>query len=326
MRLIFRGFAILLLVAGALRLSAQQITLSGLRSSHNAGAFHGLRTDAAGNLYTLYDAQDGVRLLKFNAAGTQVLGETVLGQNGDTGIALALDPAGNIYVAGTSNSLGNITGTAGTAFPNRAGTRTNSFVARFSPALQMQWLTFCGAEPLAVASITATANSVLITGSIFSSTLPVTSNAIQQNAAAGSGSNGFVESFSAAAGTLQYATYLTGANGDTTPAAITSDSSSNAYIAGTTTATGYPTTAALVPAFRSANASNVSGFVTKLTPAGDGFLFSTFVPGNGLTSAAYDASGSGSLLLSGAVPFPTDPGSNAHRSAAALPNGGAPCG
>ncbi len=301
MRPTLRSFVILLLLAGVLQLHAQQITLLGLRSSGRAGAFHGLRQDSAGNLYTLYDAGDGVRLLKFNAAGTQLLGETVTGQNGDTGVALDLDPAGNIYVAGTTNSLGSVTGTAGTAFPDRAGVRTNSFVARFSPALQQQWLTFCGGEPLAVTSITATANSVLVTGSIFAATLPVTPNGIQQSPAPSSGSNGFVESFSSAGGSLQYATYLTGANGDTTPAAITSNSSGNAYITGATTASGFPTTAALVPTFRAANGGNVSGFVTELTPDGDGFVFSTFVPGTGLASAAFDASGTGSLLLSGNV-------------------------
>ncbi len=292
--------AAFLLVFGALPVVAQQVTLAGLRAENHAGAFHGLRQDAAGNLYTLFEAQAGIHLQKYNAAGTQLLAETLLGQSGDSGIALDLDPAGNIYIAGTSNSLGSVSGTAGTAFPTRAGTRTNSFVAKFSPQLQTQWITFCGAEPLAVSSIAATANSVLVTGSIFSSTLPVTSNGIQQSPAPNSGSNGFVESFVPASGALQYATYLSGANGDTTPAAITADSTGRAFIAGTTTATGFPTTAALVPVFRSVSGSNTSGFVTELTAAGDGFLFSTFVPGNGLTSAAYDAS-SGTLLLSGDI-------------------------
>ncbi len=288
----------------ALRIPAQQVTLAGLKSLSGAGAFHGLRQDTAGNLYTLFAAGDGVRLLKFSADGTALLGQAQIGQLGDTGIALDLDAAGNIYVAGTSDSRGSINGTAGTAFPNRAGTRTNCFVAKFSPALALQWLTFCGAEPMAVAGVSVTSTAVLITGSIFqvgdpANALPVTPTGIQQNPAPASTGDGFVESFSAASGALQYATYLTGANGATTPAAIVADSGGNAYVAGTTTATGFPTTAALVPVFRS-NGGNTSGFVTKLDAAGDGFVFSTFVPGNGLTSAALDA-GTGTLLLSGDV-------------------------
>ncbi|MGI4852762.1 MAG: choice-of-anchor D domain-containing protein [Janthinobacterium lividum] len=295
-----KGFLFLSLLLGTLPLRAQQVGLLGLRALNGAGALHGLRHDTAGNLYTLFDAADGVRLLKLNPDGTQLLAQTQLGQAGDAGLALDLDPAGNIYVAGTSNSLGSVTGTQGTAFPNRAGTRTNSFVAKFSPQLQEQWLTFCGAEPLAVSSIAANANTVYVTGSIFTGTLPVTSNGIQQSPAPNSSSNGFVESFSTASASLQYATYLTGANGDTAPAEIVADSGGNTYIAGLTTATGYPTTAALVPVFRSTGGF-ASGFLTELTPGGDGFLFSTFVPGNGLTSVALDTGGSGSLLVSGDI-------------------------
>ncbi len=280
---------------------AQQLTLLGLRAQNHAGAFRGVRSDAAGNLYTLFDAGDGVRLQKYSADGSQLLGEAHIGQNGDAGIALDVDAAGSVYVAGTTNSLGSVTGTSGTAFPNRAGTRTNSFVARFSPQLQQQWLTFCGAEPLAVTSIAVSGGTVYVTGSIFSSTLPVTPSGIQQSPAYGSSGNGFVESFTTASGTLQFATYLTGANGDTAPAALAADNSGNTYIVGTTSATGYPTTAALVPTFRAAQGSSASGFMTKLSPAGDGFVFSTFIPGNGLTSVAVDHAGTGSVLLSGDI-------------------------
>jgi trimeric autotransporter adhesin len=110
--------SLLLLLATTL-CGGQQVSLLGLRSLNHAGAFHSLKQDAAGNLYTLFDAHDGVRILKLSADGTQVLAQTQLGQAGDAGIALALDSAGSIYVAGTSTSLGSITGTSGTAFPNR---------------------------------------------------------------------------------------------------------------------------------------------------------------------------------------------------------------
>lgn len=295
----FVTFCLTLLSAGSLR--AQQTVLLGLRALNQAGAFHGLRQDSSGNLYTLFEAQDGVRLQKYSADGTQLLGEAHVGQNGDSGIALDLDASGNVYVAGTSNSLGSLSGTAGTAFPNRSGTRTNGFVASFSPQLQMQWLTFCGAEPMAVTAVAVSGSSVLVTGSIYAATLPVTSNGIQQSPAPGSSTNGFVESFTTASATLQYATYLTGANGDTNPASIAADSSGNAYVVGATSATGFPTIAALVPVFRAMQGSSVSGFLTKLTSAGDGFVFSTFVPGAGLTSVATDASGSGSVVLSGNI-------------------------
>ncbi|WP_052200220.1 choice-of-anchor D domain-containing protein [Terriglobus sp. TAA 43] len=260
-----------------------------------------MKQDAAGNLYTLFDAHDGVRILKLTTDGTQVLAETRIGQAGDTGVALALDTSGNVYVAGTSTSTGSVAGTSGAAFPNRADSTTNSFVACFSSSLALQWLSFAGSGKTAVTAIDATASTVYITGGIYAATLPVTSGGIQQVPAVNSSGNGFVEAFDATNGTLQYATYLTGANGDTQPAAVVADNTGAAYIAGTTTATGYPTTSALSPVMRFAASYPVSGFVTKLTTAGDGFLFSTFIPGNGLNAVSLDSSGSGSLLLSGNI-------------------------
>ena len=54
--------------------------------------------------------------------------------------------------------------------------------------------------------------------------------------------------------------------------------------------------------------SNPSGFVTRLTPAGDNLTFSTFIPGAGLTSLGFDSAGK-VLLASGSVAlgqFPID--------------------
>lgn len=301
MRLNVTALVSLLLLLAATLCGGQRVSLLGLRSLNHAGAFHSLKQDADGNLYTLFDAHDGVRILKLSADGTQVVAQTKIGQTGDAGIALALDSAGNIYIAGTSSSLGSVTGTSGTAFPNRSDSTTNSFVARFSPSLTLQWLSFVGSGKTAVTAIDATASTVYVTGGIYANTLPVTSEGIQQTPAPNTSGNGFVEALNAVTGTLQYATYLTGANGDTQPAAIVADSTGAVYVAGTTTATGYPTTAALVPVMRYSGASPVSGFVTKLRVAGDGFIFSSFIPGTGLTSIALDANAPGALLLSGNI-------------------------
>ena len=153
---------------------------------------------------------------------------------------------------------------------------------------------------MAANSIAATSNSVLIAGSIFSTSLPVTSSAILQAPAAGSFQNGFVEKFNSTGATLLYATYLTGAGGNTAPAGLVADSAGDAYITGYTSASGYPTIAALVPNIIPSTPGASSGFLTKLTPAGDGILFSTFIPGAGLTSIAFDPVAQ-NLLLSGTV-------------------------
>lgn len=283
--------------------TSQQLVFAGLRSVAQKGQINGVQTDSAGDIYLLLNCGDGVRLLKTDNAGSAVLAQALLGATGDVGTALALDPAGNVYVTGTTTSS-LLTGSSGAAIPNRTDASTNSFVAKFDAGLKPLFVTFTGGSRIAATAITATADAVFVTGITYAANLPVTANGIQQSPAYGSFQNGFVERFSSDGATLVYATYLTGANGDTTPAAVVADATDAVYLTGETSATGFPTIAALVPAIL----SNPTGFLTKLTPAGDGIPFSTFIPGAGLTSIALDSTGQ-TLLLSGSVAlgqFPVD--------------------
>jgi hypothetical protein len=283
----------------------QQLAFAGLRAVADQagvpeGQINAVRSDATGNLFLLIDQKDGMRLLKTDAAGVNVLAQAQIGAAGDIGLAMALDPAGDVYVTGTTTS-GALTATAGAAFLTASGSSTNSFVAKFDANLNIFFVTFAGGGFMVADSIAATADAVFITGSIYSATLPVTPAGIIQTPAFGSASNGFVEKFSASGSTLLYATYLSGASGNTAPAAIAADASDDAYIAGVTTAPGYPTIAAVVPAMLSSGTLGAaSGFLTKLTPSGNGITFSTFIPGAGITSLALDPVAN-NLLLSGAV-------------------------
>jgi hypothetical protein len=299
LRLILLTLAGLILCAIPSVLTAQTLTMAGLRSAGNQGQFNGVQADASGNLLLLLDQQDGIRLLKTDATATILIAQAHLGSQGDAGLALALDPSGNVYVTGTTSS-GSLTGTSGAAFPTASGTAINSFVAKFDSSLSEVFLTFAGSGRMSATAIAATATGVFITGSIFTASLPVTASAILQAPSFGSIQNGFVERFNSTGSNLLYATYLTGAGGDTAPSAIAADTAGNAYITGYTSASGYPTLKALVPNIIPATAGATSGFLTKLTPTADGLVFSTFVPGAGLSSIAID-SASQTLLLSGNV-------------------------
>src|ERR1700759_73904 len=87
----------------------QQLVFAGLLGSTNTNAqsnaqFNAVQSDASGILYLLLDQKDGVRLLKTDPTATNILAQTQFGTAGDTGVALSLDPAGNLYVTGTTTS------------------------------------------------------------------------------------------------------------------------------------------------------------------------------------------------------------------------------
>lgn len=281
----------------------QKILFTGLRSIAGKGKIRSLATDSASNIYLLFDQDDGVRLIKITGDAQTMLAQAQLGTHGDIGVALALDPAGNVYVTGTSRS-GSLLGTSGAAIPLPTSGTTNSFVAKFDSTLQPLFVSFTGGSKIAANALAASADAVFVTGTTYAADLPVTDGGIEQSPAYGSGGNGFVEKFSAAGDKLLYATYLSGALGDTSPAAITIDAYDHAWIVGSTSAPGFATVGALVPEMVSA----VSGFALELAPAGDGILWSTFVPGDGLTSVRLTQD-SKDLLLSGAISlgqFPVD--------------------
>jgi len=219
----------------------QQLVFTGLLGSTNPNPstqfnaqFNAVQSDASGNLYLLLDQKDGVRLLETDPTATNILAQTQFGTAGDIGVALALDPAGNVYVAGTTTS-GAITATSNAVFATPTGTSTNAFIGKFDSNLNPIFLTYAGTGGLSVTGIAATADAVFLTGSIFGATLPVTPSAIIQSPASGSLQNGFVERFNATGTTLVYATYLSGLDGDTNPSAIAADATDNAYVAGYTT-------------------------------------------------------------------------------------------
>jgi len=80
---------------------------------------------------------------------------------------------------------------------------------------------------------------------------------------------------------LAYFSYLGGALNESTPS-IAVDSAFNAYLAGTTTSTDFPTLGPYQGSLK--GASNI--FVTKFNSAGTALLFSTYLGGTGTDSAA----------------------------------------
>ncbi len=298
---VLRPLLCLLLSFASVHLAAAQqvvpslLRLDGLRSLNHQGSMKAAAYLPDGSAILLYDQGDGLRLIKTDAELSEVVAEVHEGGAGDVGVALRVDAQGFVYVGGTSSS-GSLAGTPGSAFPSVADSSLNSFVARFSGSLNLQCLNFLGAGRTQLTGLAVTGDSVFVTGLTYSSSLPITSKAVQSSPPSGSTGNGFVERLSLDGSTLQYTTYLGGSDGTTTPAAIVADHLDNAYIVGSTSSSAYSDIAALQPF----PLGGVSGFISKLTPAGDTFVFSTFVPGSGLSSVALSAS-EDQLLLTGDI-------------------------
>lgn len=106
---------------------------------------------------------------------------------------------------------------------------------------------------------------------------------------------------------LSYST-LIGANNSTQVQGVAVDSKGNVYIAGSTYATNYPT----VDAFQSTNNGTTNVVVTKLNPAGNKILYSTYLGGGASDNAAAIAiDGEGNAYLTGTAVssnFPTTSG------------------
>jgi Big-like domain-containing protein/centrosomal CEP192-like protein/beta-propeller repeat-containing protein/ASPM-SPD-2-Hydin domain-containing protein/HYDIN/CFA65/VesB family protein len=157
-----------------------------------------------------------------------------------------------------------------------------------------------------------------VTGITCSADFPVTTGAYDTTSHNGSGGNcpmsqnsfedAFVTKFNAAGTALVYSTYIGGSASDR-GYDIAVDSSGNAYIAGQTASTDYPTTtgAFITTCPGGVNGCN-TGTVTKLNSTGSALVYSTYLggPGNmGATGIAVNSSGQAYVTGATDESFPT---------------------
>lgn len=104
---------------------------------------------------------------------------------------------------------------------------------------------------------------------------------------------------------LGYATYVGGTGGDTAYAIAVDSTTGDAYIAGSTNSTNFPTAGS---AYQSSNKGNGDAFITKVNAAGTALIYSTYLGGSEADGATALALSNGSVLLTGytsSVDFPT---------------------
>ncbi len=255
----------------------------------------GVAIDSAGNAYvtggtksqgfpTTVNAYQGTRagdtdafLTKLNPAGTSLLYSTYLGGSGtDRGSGVAVDAAGNAYLAGFAGSSDFPTQNA---FQNSFGGSFDAFVAKIDTnASGINSLIFCSylggiADDKAYGvALDSAGNNMYVVGQTSSNDFPVL-NSVQP--ASGGSFDAFIAKITSA-GAKVYATYL-GGSGDDRGTGIAVNSAGEVYVTGFTSSTNFPTVSPL----QSAKGGGFDAFVAKLNSTGSSFQYSTYLGGSG---------------------------------------------
>ena len=264
-------------------------------------------------------------VMKIAAGGASLVYSSYCqGGNGDAVSGVALDAAGNVYVAGTSVSTGIALQSWNGVAPYQTNLRqtANGFLTIVGPQGSLLYATyFGGGQNTGFSGIAVdSAGLVYLVGTTTYTSLPVTAGAYQTKIIGNT--NTFVTVFNlspSANNVLQYCTYLGapqgpgGAGGaDVIGTGIAADGKGNIYLAGYTDSGAFPTTSnALYPA-TTANGF-LGGFdsaiVVKLNLAAQGnaqLVYSTYYGDGGATIAsgtAVDSAGRITIAGSSSSPF-----------------------
>ncbi len=252
------------------------------------GGDHGYRiaVDSAGNTYitgttdsTNFPTKNAIQsnlnrgisdafVTKINADGSALVYSTYLGGTGqDIGYGIAVDSAGNVYVAGLTGSYD---------FPIKNAFQSNNhggfeaFVTKInSLGDALVYSTYLGGSNFEYCYGIAldSAGNAYVSGYTNSTDFP-TANAYQPNNHGGY--DAFVTKFNADGSTLVYSTYL-GGSLDDGGSSVAVDSAGNAYITGSTDSADFPVKNAIQPTLD----GNENAFVTKFNSDSSALAYST---------------------------------------------------
>jgi len=223
-------------------------------------------------------------------ARDRLLYGTYLGGTGlDTIDGIAVDGAGNAYVAGSTDSTDFIT--SGAAFQPgysngvAGATGSDAFVTKLTSTGALGYSTYLGgsADTEGNGIAVDTAGHAYVTGVTYASDFPTTPGAFSTtfNTSGPAPNDAFLSEFDAAGHGLVYSTFL-GGRGDDTGYAVAVDPGGDAYVVGGTTSADFP----LANPLQSSNRGASNMFVTKVDPAGKTLLYSSYLGGSG-DNAAY---------------------------------------
>lgn len=219
------------------------------------------------------------------------------GSDFDTASALATDAAGNVLVAGATEST-NFPGTFGGAQPgNGGGGNYDAFVARLSSNLTMliqaSYFGGTGSDGVGALGFDGGGN-VVIAGGTDSTNIPGTGGSVQPSNAGGT--DIFVARLSSNLTALMGATYL-GASGFDSASALAFDGIGNVLIAGRTTSLTLP---GAIGGAQPASGGGTDAFVARLSSNLATLVQSTYLGGNSTDAAtALVLDPSGNVFITG---------------------------
>jgi hypothetical protein len=220
---------------------------------------------------------------KLNAAGSGLIYSTFLGGSGnDKGSGIAVDDQGNAYLTGItlSSDFFHTTPNGYSTACSSCPTLSDAFVTEInSTGSALLYSTFLGGGNTDQGLGIALDNhgKIYVTGFTLSTNFPATLGAFQSlNKGGGDAFVTKLDPTLSGSNSLVYSTCLGGVNQDVGQG-IAVDSAGNAYIAGFTVSSDFPTS---LGAFQTSKKGAVAAFVTKLNPFGTTALYSTYLSGS----------------------------------------------
>jgi uncharacterized repeat protein (TIGR01451 family) len=223
------------------------------------------------------------------------------GTSDDIGRSIALDSTGNAYVTGQTSSFNfpvNIN-----SYNTTYAYGSDVYVTKLNAdGTAVLYSTYLGgnSDDIGYGIAVDSSGNAYVTGSTGSTNYPTTPGAFQTTPHGNLyyNTDAFVTKVNLDGTALVYSTYLGGSSTDLANA-VAVDSSGNAYIAGYTYSSDFPTTPG---AFKTAigGTNSQDAFVTKLNDTGSALVYSTFLGGSGTDQAtAIKVDSSGQAFVTG---------------------------
>ena len=265
---------------------------------------HDIAIDSVGNVYVIGETSsanfptqnpfqsetNGIRdvfVAKFDPNGARHYATYLGGENIDIGYGIAVDNAGNVYLTGETG----IVSINQTPFPTTPGAYQTTYpgpVATFitklnSDGSDLVYSTLFGGSGIGGMGLDLAIDGMgntYVFGETRSTDLPLQNPA--QDTYGGGIHDAFIAKFNSDGSDLVYSTYLGGSGDESSTilvggGGIAVDSAGSAYVTNKTTSDDLPVT---TNAFDKTFSGTSDAFVAKLSPAGDEFVYLTYLGGS----------------------------------------------